>query len=828
MREREVESGKKMHWRVAGAMAAGAVLLLQTPAHADNGVVSHAAGEQIAQSNQARSFAIPAQPLASALDRFADQTGISFAYRTGDLSAMRSRGVSGMLKPREALQQLLAGTGVSFAFTGANTVTITRAPETGAGALQLDPVQVQGFAVPQQAMIDNLPPPYAGGQVATGSQLGLLGNRDVMDTPFNQTSYTAKKAQDQQAKTMRDVLIDDPSVRASFPDGSVAADNVYIRGFSLASFATSYGGLYGMLPAFSIMPELAERIEVLKGPSAMLNGMAPDGGIGGTINVVPKRAPDEGLTQITANYASASQFGGHADLARRVGTDKQFGMRLNVAFRSGLTGVQWNTDQRALSTLGLDFRGERVRLAVDAGVQYQRTGGLTPYLGVNPGIPLPWAPNVRNNTGAQPWSYRAITDVFGVVRGEFDVTDRVTAYAAFGSHDVRYRDYGGGYALVVSNLNGNSTATPLTFHSYSTYLTGQAGVRALVDTGPIGHELGLSATTYTRENGFGSVAGKAYATNLYNPTVIAPPSLADPAANKASATTMSSLALADTLTAADKRIQLTVGARLQQVQTVNFNTTSGAQTSESDKSALSPSVALIIKPWQNVSLYGNFIQGLQPGTIVGNTFTNAGEAFPPYKTTQYEAGVKVDWGKFTTTASMFQISQPSILTNTANNTQFLGGEQVNQGLELNVFGEPVEGIRLLGGLMLLNAVLAKTQGGLRDGWTAPFSPDLNLNLGGEWDLPFARGVTLNGRAIYTSSQYIDTTYPRRSLPAWTRFDVGVRYTFDTDRSPTGKPVALRFNVDNLLDTNYWAGGQSATLLFLGAPRTFRLAMTADF
>ena len=208
-------------------MAAGAVLLLQAPAHADNHATSRATGEQVAQSNQPREFAIPAQPLASALDRFADQTGISFAYRTGDLSAIRSPGVTGMLTPREALQQLLAGTGVSFAFTGANTVTITKAPESGAGAVQLDPVQVQGvFPVPPQAMIDNLPPPYAGGQVATGGQLGLLGNRDVMDTPFNQTSYTAKKAQDQQAKTVRDVLIDDPSVRSWVPDGGSGADTI--------------------------------------------------------------------------------------------------------------------------------------------------------------------------------------------------------------------------------------------------------------------------------------------------------------------------------------------------------------------------------------------------------------------------------------------------------------------------------------------------------------------------------------------------------------------------------------------------------------------------
>ena len=143
-----------------------------------------------------------------------------------------------------------------------------------------------------------------------------------------------------------------------------------------------------------------------------------------------------------------------------------------------------------------------------------------------------------------------------------------------------------------------------------------------------------------------------------------------------------------------------------------------------------------------------------------------------------------------------QISQPSIIANTANNTQVLGGEQVNQGLELNVFGEVADGVRLLGGVMFLNAVLTKTQGGLTDGWTAPFSPGAQFNLAGEWDTPFLRGLTLTGRVTYTGAQYIDTTYPRRSLPEWTRLDIGARYALENVR-PTGKPAMLRFGVENL-------------------------------
>ena len=58
--------------------------------------------------------------------------------------------------------------------------------------------------------------------------------------------------------------------------------------------------------------DLAERIEVLKGPAALLYGMSPNSGVGGVINVVPKRAGDD-LSSFTASYASDTQFGGHLD-----------------------------------------------------------------------------------------------------------------------------------------------------------------------------------------------------------------------------------------------------------------------------------------------------------------------------------------------------------------------------------------------------------------------------------------------------------------------------------------------------------------------------------
>jgi hypothetical protein len=83
--------------------------------------------------------------------------------------------------------------------------------------------------------------------------------------------------------------------------------------------------------------------------------------------------------------------------------------------------------------------------------------------------------------------------------------------------------------------------------------------------------------------------------------------------------------------------------------------------------------------------------------------------------------------------------------------------------------EPIEGVRL-GGVMFIDAVLAKTAGGVMEGWKAPGVPDIQLTLSGEWETPFAPGLTLNGRRVYTSSQYLDTTLrlSQPSVPASSR------------------------------------------------------------
>lgn len=103
---------------------------------------------------------------------------------------------------------------------------------------------------------DELPQPYAGGQVARGGRLGVLGNTDLMKAPFSISSYTSQMMLNQHAITAADLLTRDPSVRSTGQRGGVV-DSFYIRGFpigegNVGEFA--FDGQYDVPPTTGYLP----------------------------------------------------------------------------------------------------------------------------------------------------------------------------------------------------------------------------------------------------------------------------------------------------------------------------------------------------------------------------------------------------------------------------------------------------------------------------------------------------------------------------------------------------------------------------------------------
>jgi iron complex outermembrane receptor protein len=158
-----------------------------------------------------------------------------------------------------------------------------------------------------------------------------------------------------------------------------------------------------------------------------------------------------------------------------------------------------------------------------------------------------------------------------------------------------------------------------------------------------------------------------------------------------------------------------------------------------------------------------------------------------------------------------------------DNVFSLSGEQRNQGLELAMFGEVIRGLRLLGGVTLIDAELTKTSTAATRGNRPVGVPTLQANLGAEWDMPWLPGFSLTGNLVHTGKRYIDQANTQ-SVPSWTTFDFGARYSTKV----AGRSTTIRGNLLNAFDLDYWAGVASFGTLSLGTPRTVLVSATIDF
>jgi iron complex outermembrane receptor protein len=710
------------------------------------------------------------------------------------------------------------GCAVALAFAANNTAFAEE-------ATQLKPIVITANK-DETSTIGTLPEDYAGGQVAKGARLGILGDRDFMETPFSATAYTSQKIEDQGAQTVGEVMDNDPSVRNTHSAAGML-DSFYIRGFPVGegNFGEiAFDGVYGIAPTYRVFTDYAERIEVLKGPTAFLYGISPNSAVGGTINIVPKRALDEDLTRVTTDYTSDLQGGVHLDLSRRFGEERQFGVRFNGSVHGGDTPIDDQSRDFFVGSLALDYEGENLRATLDIIGQQEKFDGLSrPFYPGSSLTAIPSAPDGSLNV-QQPWEWSKSTDRSVLGRVEYDLTDNITWFGALGGGSSHvHRLFG---LPTILNSAGDISTMPQNAVFDIDRLTAETGLRAKFDTGPISHTMTLQ-TSYLRQSlDRAIVSGTAQFSNMYDPVTRIEQFVADPASvPKVSESTLSGVALSDTLSMLDDRLQLTVGGRFQQIDSKNFNTTTGAVSSSSDEDAVTPLVGVVVRPWEAVSFYANYAEGLSIGDTAPTTAINSGETLAPYRTTQYEIGTKIDLGRVGMTVSAFQVEKPfGQLESTSGGLLFsAGGEQRNRGLEFNVFGELTDDIRLLGGLTLIDGKLAKTSSASMLGNKPVGVPSIQANIGAEWDTPFLEGLTLSANVIHTGDQYINTANSLK-IPSWTRFDLGGRYKTEIEN----RPVTFRASVENVFDKDYWSGVASYSTIAQGAPRTFKISMTTDF
>ncbi len=481
-------------------------------------------------------------------------------------------------------------------------------------------------------------------------------------------------------------------------------------------------------------------------------------------------------------------------------------------------------------TLGLDAKGDRWRSSLDLGYiyndiedpQYQVT------MSQSTANKLTALPSVADDAkfGA-PGTYRTLTEKYFLWKGEYDLNDNWSAWAAFGMRNTSQDGLSNRFLL--NKVNGNAKVSYVHNRQINKAISSEVGVRGHVQTGSLDHEISVAASQ-VRYKVFEDkpTVSDTYTTSVYSPVwqsftdgSFGPYLIRDNRVQQ-------SIGINDIISTADKKWNFIIGGRIQNVKDTSYSYTGTKvkSTTTYDETAFTPTFGIVHKLNDRTSLYANYAQALSLGDTAPSGTENSGEVFAPYKTKQYEVGAKFDFGKIATTISAFTMDNPSFIT-TDDNYYALAGKQRNRGIELSVFGEPREGTRILGGITFMDAkyrTLASTYANY-EGNQATGVPRWSAVVGVDQDIKSVEGLSVNTRLTYNGSAYVNMANTL-STSAWVRWDLGARYKFNWNHTP----LTVRANVYNVLDTVKWRALQGSTTnaIYLGKGRTFTLSVSADF
>ena len=665
---------------------------------------------------------------------------------------------------------------------------------------------------------------YADGKLAKEAKLGALGNKSVIDTPFSVTTYTAKTISDTQAATVSEVLKNDPSIRETTNSGHLN-ENIQIRGFSVGFEDYNMNGLYGMAPTGRIPTDIIDSVTVLKGPNALVAGMAPAGSVGGVVMAQTKRA-NQDLTRVSASYEDDGYYKSGFDVARRLGNNKEFGVRVGGSYGQGEHIIDGMDDTNSTGVVALDYTTDKLKLNFDAyAVRDKRDNGSPVMVSMGTIKQVIAAPSGDSNFfpnihGEQSSQYLGAS-------GEYKFSPDLKVFGGAGYTEKEYSGHIFGTRMIVQNATTGAASSQYYRVGYQEHaVAANLGLEGKFDTGAIQHTLGLRADYLTRNYWQHSAAtSNAFDTNLYDPIVDASeqmptsyPTIVPYADNR-----YVSYTLTDQMSMLDDKLQVILGARYQDIDTQNLY-----KKTKYSSDKISPSLGLVVKPFgEDLSFYASYVEGLSEGVTVSDitypTATNKGETLAPYQTKQYELGTKYQVGSWLNTLALYQIEKPEVYQDTVTKAVKDDAETRSRGIEFSTAGQLTEDLSLMANLAYIDAEYVKSGTASQVGNTVIGTPDFTAGLGLDYKIPVVDGMSVNARASYVSEQYLNTDNSLE-LPDYTILDLGAKYATKIG----GVNTTFRANVNNLTDEKYWSGVFGSNYAILGAGRTYKLGVTFDF
>lgn len=750
---------------------------------------------------------LPAQPLDQSLNALARASGAQIVFITDVARGLRAPALKGSLGVREALAQLLAGSGLVVRAQDERTFTVERAAAGAAAPTALREVVVRSAREERG---------YNAASTASGTKTESL----LRDVPQTIDVVPRQIIRDQGITSIEGALRNIPGVGLSHGDGQ--RDQVSIRGF------TSIGDQFvdGFRDDALYFRDLSntERVEVIKGPAAVLYGRGSSGGL---VNRVTRK-PGIDVSDVALSVGSWSDVRAEFDLGRVV--DEAWSWRLTGAaedadsYRSQqflkrqtiAPSVTWKPDGATMLMLQADYlRDKRV---TDFGVPAYRGRPVavdsSTYYG---------AANARD----ADYSESAVSSFTATFTHRFSERLKLRNALRYYHYDLDRQN-----TLPAGTSNEAAGTVALTRSGVDRREHGVFNQTELVHNlslGGMAHELlyGIELGQQDKDAlsyGSGTVAN----VDLWNPVLplVAADNGGPVTASARNRYLTRAIYLQDQITLAPTW-KLLAGLRYDRFGQKTDNRLPGQADLERSDATWSPRVGLVWQPDARQSYYASISRSYQPSAEMF-ALSGANAAIKPEKTTNLEVGAKFDLleGRANAAVSLFQLERTDIKSSDpARPTQLIPiGTQRTRGLELSATGELLPGLQAMLGYAWLDARVTHSPtlaaGVPIEGKRATLTPRhaasawLTQRLGQAW--------SVGGGVNYVGLRQADPGNTV-ALPSYVVVDAMAEYRF-------GPRTSVQLNLRNLFDRAYYVSGHgsSANLNLPGAPRNATVTLRHGF
>jgi iron complex outermembrane receptor protein len=652
-----------------------------------------------------------------------------------------------------------------------------------------------------------------------------LGDRKLLDTPYSISVVPGDLMENQQATTLKEVTKYLPSTQIE-ERGGPDVGRPQTRGFegSVSENNRMDGMNIAVTTAYPM--EQFERIEVLNGLAGSLYGPANPSGV---FNFVLKRPTEKPLYRINVGYGTQSQTNLQADVGGPIGN--KLGYRVNLLYNEGEGYVESSNLRRKLFSAAFDWRvfSRTVAELNFSYFDYNKTGypGGFSYAST---IKLPEAFDPTREGLGQTWAGNHLTTRTASMKVKHDFNDNWHLTAGF-LDQIANRDM---FSVTNTFINSDGKYRT-TFQPSSSAWEVDSGLLSLngrMKTGSILHELALGANGHERRmmSAKTSMAKKTLGTaTIDDPVSYGEPDWwTDGDRYKASVLRQENVILGDTVTF-NKSWSTMLSASYSWLRSCSYNT-SGDNTSTNDENGVSYMASLMYKPRENITTYIMYADSLQGGDTAPSTAANAYEILEPYRSKQWEAGLKVAFNKINLSGAYFRIERPFAYTDT-DNVFKVQGDQVNYGLELAANGEIFDNVAIYAGVTFLDPQLQNTGKTTTTDKQVVGVPKQQANLLVEYRMPFVTGLTPYVNLHYTGKRAANDTNTTW-VGSYKTIDIGARYATKI----MGVGTTWRLAVNNLTNEEYWSsifpgsinGTGASCSAFLGTPRQIFASMEVNF